>query len=490
MSVDIIVAGKTETRLEWKSIKTKDIINPTGDTASISGIMPISSNFPTVDEELLLYLDYGLDTEYQFFGGVIDEIEAIPQDPGFAEVHISATDYTKWLDHTLVSGFYNYFTVGGMVNAILSGDATHPACAPGFGTAWVDADSNWAIFPKSFNWVKVSDALQEIAEESRGIWWVDFNKVVSFRHDKDPVLLKAPLEYIDGTTETRVGGLRWTASTHDLANSFMVKDFFIKGDLYYQPGKTAANWATSYYTIPTTEAGKKYILALDFRPADKTGMVVETDTGAGWYSGYVIDYDSPTSGTPPTEANHVYLNPDNKTLRFADDLPINTKVHTKYYPLYGITFPVPHIDPLSINVFKSRESPSWGGSPPSNAGEYQQLISYSSLEFGGTNPLESLASYISSQKEKYAWPKIEGQFELFWDSEIDADNPQRWRAGQAFDIIWEGFGMYDLKDYFTRLWLGDDLTKQAVSMWVKSVDIEVVNPYTLKYTITFCNVRD
>lgn len=507
--------------LDWNTLEIEDIFAPTGDTASVSGVFyfphDIPRRLPEVDQAISITFTpdssvYPSPTATTLFGGVIEAIDA--QIIGRNEVYVTlkCRDYVKWLDRRLVSGTFTDANAGTMIKTILS------QFSSGFTTA--DVEDVATILPKSFNFVPMSEAFQDIANAANANWWVDFDRKVYFK----PAFSTgntAPMSLYNVDSATEVGGLKFTISTEGIQNALVIKDFFFRSpNLVYKPANATQNGfsTTTADLVVTDDMFRQKRTTLDYPPYDLTDFTFETrPTGGGAWTSKTPQWDlsASTPGADDMNTNFVYVNFATRTVRWSFATISTDEVRISYRPMLKNFFAEQSRDPLSIEEFSRRES--LGGR--TSDGVYERLIDFKDLEFGGIDPIQSLLGYSGIVLANHAWPMVDGEFETtanYWITTVDtttgaitiSSSLRPWKAGQTFHILSEAFNIFDYQDWVKRgrptgevedFGLGPLIAegstgtssfesyKTPLKCWVKSVHIKPLGPHNLHYKIGFSN---
>ena len=466
---------------DWTKLTIQDIMAPTGDLASISGTFQyprdLPSKYPETETEMVISFSNGdvsdddYIAEHTLFGGVVETVDVKLIGRNVTDISVDARDYTKWMDQKLVSGVFTESNGGAMVNSILSTFTT------GFSNAGVTYTGD--ILPKVFNFVPVSEAIQEIADTCQCSWYVNADRVVHFLSFADADNA-APMSLYNVDTEMDVGNLQLTRTTENIQNGLIIKDFFLRStNIFYEPGNHAFPVDDTGIDIDTQAAGKRVVLTYLPYDLDEFTFEVNETPGADTWVSKTPQWDSTanTIGVDDLNDNFVYVNPGHRSsnafVRWGFDVAAGSDVRVSYRPL--ITGPFPEIarEPHSITEFARRESA--GGR--TSDGIYERLISFNDLEFTGTDPIQALIDFGSVLLSFHAWPHLEGTFET------TSDKYHGWRAGQTFQMVSNAFDIYDLGQYVRS----GRTVKQPVTLWVKAVRIKPLAHDLLHYKITFTN---
>ena len=474
MSVTIMVGTQSVVGGHLPSLTIQDVFAPTGDLCDLDyTFIPGQTILPEVSQLLQIVFADDQGTNETVFLGPITEVEVQSVSPGGYRASISAVDLTVWMDSKLVAGIFTQSTVTTMVAAILA------AHAPNFDrTTYIDAADTTNILPKSFDWKKVSECLQEIAEEKGYVWWVDFAGAVHFVPKAGSTTV-APLAAIVPTTNTVVGDFRFTVSRDEPKNTIFVKDFFFRSpNLSFEPGEDGFVGGNGI----TLQATAQPPIELGFEPYDLTEMVFEVNNGGAGWNTYTVrrEFVEGTVGDATTRlAGSVYIDAKGRKGRVYHSSGVDTAFaasslwRAQYRPLLE-----PGIPEISLNVHSIQEMAKRETGSVTNDGEYQYMMSFGSLEFGGTDPIQTLVDYIGALINDYAWPLITGSFTVYYDGARNV-GVYGWKAGQWFTLLDTQLNLFDWSQYYLTG------VKQPATCYIHSVRTTVINPQALKYDITF-----
>lgn len=476
MAITIKAGNQTIIGGHLPSIDILDVFAPTGDICTIDYIFQVGETIlPMVSQLLEINFTDSQGVDKKLFVGPI-EIVDFAQSPGGHRLSITATDLTKWMDSKLVAGIFTESTVTVMVAAILA------QYAPSFNrTTYIDATDTTSILPHTFDWNKVSECLQQIAEERGYVWWVDFAGAVHFV-PKGLIYSSAPIINIVPSTNTVIGDFKFSVRVDELKNTIFVKEFFFRSpNLSFEPGEDAFIASIGRDISGETQP----LIHLREEPYDLSELVVEVSENGGAWETYTIRdiHTEATVGDDTTFlAGSAYVDAQGRkiTIFHKDGIdtafPTTSLVRTQYRPLQKPTIPEISVDVFSILKFADLETGSI-----TNDGEHQFMVSFGSLEFGGTNPIITLLDYITSILSDYAWPIVEGSFTTFYDGNRNIGFHE-WAAGQAFLLKEEAWNLFDWKE-----WVLNGV-KSPLVCYIRSVKTTVINPEVLKFDITFSNV--
>lgn len=507
MAVTVEVGGTDRTYYHWYEMNILDVYAPSGDVLTMPFTFSpgVGDSLPMVGQLVRIKFTDSRGVDEVLFAGPITEID-FTQLPGSHDVMISAEDLTKRMDSKLVSGVFTENTVEEMVAAIL--DKHAPSFKHTELTTFIEDPSYnpTSILPKIFDWKRVSEVLQEIAEEKYYNWYVDFNGEVIFRKAFD-FGNTAPLAQIqpsvvrddddDGTFIADAGDFRFTTSINQLINTIFIKEFFFwSPDLIFEPTNDEGNQypTTGFQEISGLVQPQIQML---YRPTNSATVLVEIRQGESsiqddpltpdvvegvWKTYPVVGDDNITAGRSVGTAGTVYVNGEGlKMVAYNEvgaDTPFLDPSHIRfsYRPIIQPTFPEISLNVHSIQQFAELENDIVQGD-----GEYQLMIGFGDLEFGGDDPRDTLLDYVNSKLEDYAWPLITGTFTVYYDGEHNIGS-FGWKAGQRFEVLEPEWNLFD----YERYWLSGQTDRgQPLTCWITSVNTTAINPETLRYDISF-----
>lgn len=183
MAVTVTIGGTDRTSLIlYKTLQIQNVITRQVDTCNFEmHVHPGQSVTPTIGQEVIINRD-----ATRIFGGIIVRIEKDTEGYLVKGYKVSCTDYTRLLDAKLIAKVYE----GQTVNAIISDINT--LYLTGFTIANVDCLVT--ISRIQFNYHKVSEALQILADLTQFQWYVDYNKDIHFFAKGDEL---APVTVLD-----------------------------------------------------------------------------------------------------------------------------------------------------------------------------------------------------------------------------------------------------------------------------------------------------
>lgn len=170
MAIQITIGGVDKTRqIMADSLRIDNILTQKRDTAKFSILNNTGDTYkPNLGAEVVV-----TDSGTRIFGGVITAIESKARAYAVIEHEINCQDYTRLLDHKLVSNSYTNQTVDQIIASLKS--IYFPE---GFTTTNVDAPV--VIQYVAFNYKPLAACLTELAEAINYDWYVDYDKDIHF----------------------------------------------------------------------------------------------------------------------------------------------------------------------------------------------------------------------------------------------------------------------------------------------------------------------
>ena len=493
MPFDILL-GSTSRHVDWTSAEIEDVFAPTGDFCTVpmnyvGPLAPEGQNYFPDEGELLTisYTDSRYLTPIVLFRGPITKIDFIYGGIGGSDMQLEAQDMTYRLDSKLVAGVFVQRTVEGMVEALI--EAHGPRDENGVLTIYPvfqsDSSLNRSILPKVFSWKRLSEVLQEIAEERRYVWWLDFDGGLHMIPQDTPTNL-APISNIRPLTDDRIGNFKFSVDIDDLKNVIYVQEFRFDSPIsVFEPGDETSDDLTIGTNTRDIGNTTDPTITTNYGVAsiDNLDVFVKEPTQTAY-----VRYPSvsnPGAGSPRSPGL-AYVNASGdsgKILLIRNDpadrkFPADTLAYWTYKATQRNSIPEVTFDQDSIEEFRAREEGSIAG----GNGEYQYSISFGSLEFAGDNPVQILHDYINTYLEQYSWPIIEGSFDVYYsyrDGETTLDDGFGWRAGQRINVFAEEWKLYSRPEFYKTG------TKVAAQCLVRGVRTQLVNPTTILYTVQF-----
>lgn len=418
------------------------------------------------------------------FSGVLENVDISWVNPDTLRIDCSVSDYTRWLDREMVSGFFTDANGGTMVQTIIS------QSAPDINTT--NVDTGIPIFPKAFDWVPPSTAIQQIAEDTGYVWWIDPVAITSGGTRRPQLFFKprfdrpAPRILMRPDTDLDFGNLTITRDTSRIANRVIIKDFFFRSpSIFQEAGDDVAQDITfDGNTKVRLLRGVPYsiddvtVTRTDTTPDIPYTVVSEREaTSAGYREGF-----TPAAGVVPP--NTVALNFDPPSIRFPPgNVPVNGNTfQISYRTLTKTSMPEIIADAYSIEYFRRIEGMG------AVRGIYDEVLSLSNIEITGSTSADITQNVLTLANrilKRYAWPRISGKFEVYSDQIRGAV----WLPGQWFDIFSDKWKLWDQEHFWkVELFNPGRGPKVALRVWITSVTYEIVTPDVMRYTIEFSSV--
>lgn len=371
MSVTLEIAGVDRSRrVDWRSLKINNILTNRVDTSSFDILTYGDTTYkPTIGNEVIIK-----NGATKIFGGVITAIDEMVEDFKIISHKIDCIDYTRLLDHKLVSEVYESMTVNDIIADLLSN--WMPA-----GFTGVNVDCSITIDWISFNFLPISKCIAELAKRVNYDWYVDYDKDIHF-FSKEANAAAFDLADDDGSY---------------IFDTLLIRrdNSQVKNVIIVRGGEYLANTLTTEIEC----SGTDYYFNLPYRFEDFQATLSATALDVG------IDF----SGQP--DDHDVLWNRDEKILKFKSaDTPSTGAV------LKAIGRPYL---PVRVKVY-DRESIQSMVSAEGGDGEYEHLIIDETI-----NSKDGARERAQAELYAYARTLSEGEFE----TEVDG-----LKAGQQIII--------------------------------------------------------
>ena len=532
----IVISGRqytmpyanTTSGLGWRSMRLTEVYAPTGNTFYIEGVLHASQRgifvVPKSEEEIrVTFYDTAHPAGMVIFGGVVERGGLKLVSKGRMVLTIEARDYMKWLDRRLVSGVYTDRIPGLMVASILrdfanvqeEDDGVRFYFAPRTADNEPQFDTEFGnILPKNYNLRALSETVQDIAENSDGVWWPDHTKGIHFVPSESltnmppglPVVT-VPVLGTDGvTSETPVGlynlddeinlsNFEMEANTSNLVNALVVNNFFFRSPqpTFIPPNDDDTGFSTDNVREFTGPEANGFITTLPYKPYSLTDDDFEV-----WFSedratyrrmDVQLDPNTRLSSTrimPPVDTVYVGFG-DGETgayIRWSPVQRLSTSAafRVKLRPFLAALFPELAHNIRSIIHFEEVT----GGV---HDGVYEQLVSFDDLEFSGENPVDAFNEYGSRLLRRRSWPVYTGKFTCL------SSDSTGWRSRQRFYVTSEEFEIFDEQHHVRMGSPAHDITRPyymtrpPIRAIVKTVTTEAINAQELKHTITWSSTE-
>lgn len=526
--------------LDLTTLRMTEHFTPTGNQAHIEGVIHYSgpgTAVPKREQEIRVTFyprnpDGTVGDADVLFGGVVEQVNAEVINQSQMYVNIDARDYMKWLDRKLVSGVYVEDTPGAMVRHILLdfGDMqdVYDPSSSRFYDAGIDVAFG-SILPKAFSYRRLSEAIQEVADATDAIWWIDHTKGLHFIRTED-VQNQAPLPKQTVAILTRVGAsitpsspvavldldapymdyddeaeallsressfaisnFAMEDSSVGLQNSLVVKDMFYRGveSLYVPTNSAGDGWGQAQTFDSSHIASARFPLPEIPYDLTEDDFSVEFDRGNGYYP-LIVEPD------PVNRLSNRTLQPERGTVFVGfggraggpyirwrpgairdggEGVDTSTAYRIKLRPFYAALFSQTSRNTSSISYF-AEES---GGA---HDGVFESLIDFGDLEFTGEDPIQAFEEFAANLLARGSWPVYNGSFNCL-SSDITG-----WRARQRFYLTSKTFDLHNLQ-HWDALGRPDydpnrpyHETRPVIPGIIKSITITVHSPDLLYYDI-------
>lgn len=364
------------------SFDVQDTVIMTKDTFTLNIELAGELPRPTESQEILWVVD-----NVREFGGVIQSVLEIDLGTSL-QYQVSAVSYERWLDRHLVVNYYEQLTADQMIKNII-GSFTH-----GFTTN--NVQPSYTIPPLFFNYVRVSDAIKQIADQIEWGWYVDYYKDVHFFPIEKFV---SPLPnnslYADGNTDTSFWG--------DLQ---LTEDGSQKKTRIYLKGFKAR--VGTPVTLNFNGDGQATQFSLGYKPSYHKGDITVTVGGTAYKVVRDVADGTPGQGS---SAGVAYINYYQHFVRFATAPAAGTVVTVQMYYLSDTI--LMRQNPRAAQIAAQRDGDGYDG-------RYE----YAHTDPALTNSTIDAANAKGDQLlYQYAYPQLQAEFTSF---------QRGWRSGQYF----------------------------------------------------------
>lgn len=442
--------------IKLETLRIHDSLGPTADRCEMEVLYRAGSVMPEVGNIIEVFQD-----ATKLFGGIITSIDATWVTGSYIRLMLQARDATLLMERKYISKTYTHLNGGALVRAILSDYV--PQIVPH--SSEFEEGSNIEIEPKTFDWVTVADAVDEIADITNRFWWVDPERKLHF---VSHLSLPAPISLVDGVSNRNdIHDFSWSWSLDDTRNVVVFRDFGVQ-----LPGNI-----TTVVTKTGIEMRERPIIELSHEPFSLEDITVDVETapGSNAYQRMVNRIDILEGNMEPEGSDgqlvqdeegysdDVFISFENKHIRFPryrnktpkiGDFGSGRKVKIVMKALAISDFADVHRDVESIAELQRREAP-WGGS-----GEYWHVTSMKDVIV--TNLWQMLSEQARRFFALYGKPVVTCRFKTLVPG---------WRAGQTIS----------LKD--SRLGLVGSGNRH-LSCYVTDVIMTLIDANTIMYEVT------
>jgi len=439
MALTITIGGVDRTDLiQLLSIEVSDSVPARSDTMTFEMIITAADLVadpdvrPVGGNEIILTVD-----AVKEFGGeitTVDETHLI--NPDAYAYSVSCSDYARRLDRLLA--IYQEIgpdLAGNIVKTVLTDFAGE------FAVDLTDIQDGVVIPEQQYDYMAVTAILDQLANLSNYVWYVDFDKVVHFI---PPPSFVSPLtgNIYDVDTDEDLGDLSWSEDISQIKNRVYLKDASVP-DSNSRTDTFISDGVASFYKLFSEPEGVESTEVTSIKP---DGSVTEWNVS--------LDPLSSDEGTLRGEAGTVYVCLINWGLRFPlledgkVDLEPNEILNATTTPMrQDLIFMVEDDD--SQKMMADREGVTWG---VNGGGVYEHVISLGDVRLGSQEAAEAYGTMILNQT---AWPEVNGTFR----TQVVGG----WRAGQTFDLSSSKRDLYDAETYWKTA------VKIDIPVWAQQV---------------------
>ncbi len=428
MGVVLTVAGNDlTTRVDYRSYQLQDSLLARGDVLSFT--LPLSGTDvitfrPLTGQSVTLNID-GVDI---FTGDISHVAETKIINSDTFEHEITCSDHTRRLDrHLVVREKIGPASAGSMIRDLLVEFASE------FAIDLSGIEDGLSMGERQFDYVPMSNVLDQISQESLMIWYVDSNKRVVFT---DNLTFAAPIATYDVDSETQLGDFTWQESSEQLKNRIFIKDANVK-DSNTRTDVWIGDAQTSFFKAFSEPYDENLTVTSTKVDGTKKEWQVAIDPGDS--------EDDTLLGTPGV----VFVCILNWGFRFPlNDLPeVGEIVEAIYNPVRPDDMVFMVEDKDSQAMVRDREG---AGSD----GVYEHMVSLPDVRVESEAPVEAFGRILL---DRIAWPQVNGNFGTF--------DIAGWKAGQTFVLTSSKRDLFDQEVY----WRSGQVTKEPIRVWIQSV---------------------
>jgi hypothetical protein len=457
MAVVLLVNGVDITaHVDRDSYDITDALAARGDTLTFIWKLSTSqiSQRPLNGQPVTLTVDGDV-----IFGGDVSDVhETRIINADYFEYTITCSDYSRRLDrHLVVIQSIGPDLAGTIIKTILQMFAPEFAADLSGINDGVSATATSATPGQQFDYVPVSNVIDQLAQGSQFIWYIDPNKRVIFEDTSNFV---APIPVYDLDAELQLGDMTWEETIDQIKNRIYLKDANVassspRTDTYLADGSTSFFQAFSQ----PYDVGSTAVTTMDPSGVTKIWNVV-------------LDPGTSTTETLNGSPGTAFLCIANWGIRFPlNDLPTaGSTVNATYSPTQGdVVYMVEDTDSQAMMRFRE------GGA---SDGVYEHMVSLPDIRVNDTTPIENYGYRLMA---RIGWPDVKGTFATY--------SVNGWKAGQTMMITSSKRDFYDQQVY----WKSGQSVKQPVQVWIQNVRTKImgVNQITgktiLLITVDFNN---
>ncbi len=437
MPATITINGADRTAdIRARSIEVSDSIPARSDTLQFEMVLTTTdiANRPEAGNEISLVVD----SSNEFAGEVTSVEETHLINPDTYNYQVTCNDWSRRMDRLLVVIQEIVPTVAGDVVKQILKDF-----APEFAVDLTKIKDGVLVPEQQFNYVAVTAILDQMANLSGFVWFVDFNKVVNFT---DPPSHVSPLtgNVYDVDTDVKLGDFNWNEDISQLKNRIFLKDASVP-DADSRDDTFISDGTASFFKLFQ-------------EPKDVASTTVKSTAPDGTVTQWNVALDPLTSDTATLKgpAGTVFLCILNIGLRFPLDddgkvrLQANEVIEVTTTPMReDIVFLVEDID--SQQMMADRENCTWN---VQGCGIFEHVETLGDVRLGSQEAAENYGRLILNQ---VAWPEVNGTF--------ITQQLKGWKAGQTFNLSSSKRDLFDTETY----WKSGQVTKIDIPVWAVQV---------------------
>lgn len=447
--------------IRMTSIEQVDSLPARTDTLQFEMVLTTTEVVAGVRPEAGNEIELIVDGTVEFAGEVtiIEETHLI--NPDAYNYQITCNDWSRRMDRLLVAvQEIGPDEAGTIIKSILTEFAGE------FAVDLTQIGEGVVVPEQQFDYVPVTSVLDQLANLSGYVWYVDQDKIVHF---VSPPSFLSPLtgNTYDVDTDLLIGDFNWNEDISQIKNRIYLKDALVpdageRTDVFISDGvgsffklyqEPEGVDSTTIKSTPPGGAEKIWNVALDPLTTDDATLKGDPDTAFLCILNIGVRFPLRDDGTPYLGDGEVV---EVTTTPMRDD----------------IIFMVEDTD--SQAMMADREGCTLG---VDGCGIFEHVESLGDVRLGSQDAAEAFGTILLNQS---AWPEIMGTF--------ITQQLGGWKAGQTFDLSSSKRDLFDAETY----WKSGEVTKIDIAVWVQQVTKRILidessTTAIIEWTVEFAN---
>lgn len=335
------------------------------------------------------------------FGGILQQPEEEEQNADTMIYHCKCSDYTQWFNRHLVNSTYDQgITVQQLIADIVSVYVNTTGNSRTFTTKGVQQFPSLPLPIMQFVYLPPSQVLSQLAQMTGWGWFIDFYRSINFYQtesfispltnntlDADDLIENPNTLTLAEWIDFKIG-----EDSSQLKNVVYITGIYVAQDALYSQSFTAD--------------GQTTVFTLGYQPPNDVSNITVSVNGT--YQQIALDLIDGSPGGP-SEANTVYVNFSQQTVRFGTAPASGAVVKVTYYPMTQ-----------TVVGQSNPQSQAYMAGIDGTDGIYQ----YNRMDPSLSAELPALAQERAQMTlNKYAFPVVTGSFRSYKSG---------WRVGQWF----------------------------------------------------------